>query len=100
MDGLVLFAQNVSDIQDANTALATSLGLVIVKKAGVAFFATRISTIVPTTNHAKMEPLASTPVKDLTLVPALQDGLEPTAKPGSPMNVLTICASMVEPVRY
>lgn len=46
-----------------------------------------------------MELLASTLVKDLTLAPVLQDGLEPTVRLESPMNVLTIFASMVEPVR-
>ena len=42
-----------------------------------------------------MELLASTLVKDLTLVLALLDGLVPTAKSGSPMSALTISVSMV-----
>ena len=42
MDGKVLLVLNVSDIQDVNMVLAMSLILAIVKKAGVAFFATKI----------------------------------------------------------
>ena len=42
-----------------------------------------------------MELLASTPVKDLTLVLALLDGLVPTAKSGSPMSAPTTFVSMV-----
>ena len=42
MDMKVPFVINVSDIQDANMANVMSLGLAIVKKAGVAFFATKI----------------------------------------------------------
>ena len=42
-----------------------------------------------------MELLASTLVKDLTLVLALLDGLVPTAKSGSPMSALTTFVSMV-----
>lgn len=42
MDGLALFAQNVSDIQDANMEPAMNHGLAIVKKDGVAFSVTRI----------------------------------------------------------
>ena len=42
MDMKVHFVINVSDIQDANMANVMNLGLAIVKKAGVAFFATKI----------------------------------------------------------
>ena len=42
MVGQAPIAMNASDIQDANTELAMSPGLAIVKKAGVAFFATKI----------------------------------------------------------
>jgi hypothetical protein len=46
-----------------------------------------------------MELLASIQVKDHTPVPALQDGLAPTARPGSPMNAATTIVSMVVLVR-
>ena len=42
MDMKVHFVINVSDILDANMANVMSLGLAIVKKVGVAFFATKI----------------------------------------------------------
>ena len=42
MDMKVHFVINVSDIQDVNMANVMNLGLAIVKKAGVAFFATKI----------------------------------------------------------
>ena len=41
MVGQAPIAMNASDTQDANMALATSLGLAIVRKAGVAFSVTR-----------------------------------------------------------
>ena len=100
MAGLENLATNAWNIQDANMVHAMSLGLVIAKKAGVVFFATKIWIIVPTTQpHAKMELLASTLDKDLTLVLVLQDGLVKIAKSESPMSVLTTFVSMVELVR-
>jgi len=42
MVGKVLFVPIASDIQDASMELAMNLGNVIVKKVGVAFFATKI----------------------------------------------------------
>ena len=42
MDMKVHFVINVSDILDANMANVMNLGLAIVKKVGVAFFATKI----------------------------------------------------------
>ena len=42
MVGMAIFAQTVSDILVANMVHATNPGLVIAKKVGVAFFATRI----------------------------------------------------------
>ena len=100
MAGLENLATNAWNIQDANMVHAMSLGLVIAKKAGVAFFATKIWIIVPTTQpHAKMELLASTLAKDHTHVLVLQDGLEKIAKSESPTSALTTFVSMVVLVR-
>ena len=100
MAGLENLATNAWNIQDANMVHAMSLGLVIAKKAGVVFFATKIWIIVPITPpHVKMEPLASILDKDLTLVLVLQDGLVKIAKSESPTSVLTTFVSMVELVR-
>ena len=81
MDMKVHFVINVSDIQDANMANVMNLGLAIVKKAGVAFFATKIWIIAQITTHAKMAPPVLTPVKALTPVLAHLVGLATVVKP-------------------
>lgn len=80
VDGMVKTVINVSNTQAASTALARSLGSVIVMRVGVDSFATKTSTTALTTDHARMVPPVLTLHLGRTHVSAHQDSLAPTVR--------------------
>ena len=99
MVGKVLLVLIASDTQDANMELVMNPGNVTAKKAGVAFSATRIWIIAPTTDLAETELHATTPDKENTLVRVNPDGKDKIVKSESQTNANISHVLMVELVR-